>query len=366
MILFVSKKIFGYRPLRSFSSRAFCSMSWKIIAVSLIGLLAWWYKAAFCPPPPLICGSLRGLPITAPRIRLRDGRHLAYKEHGVPKDIAKYKIILVHGFRLSRHDDALTKSELAKKLGIYFVSFDRPGYGQSDPDPKRTMKSTALDIEELGDQLGLGPKFFVVGYSMGGQVVWGCLKYIPHRLAGATLIAPVVNYWWPSFPPKLSTEAYNQQSCRDQWALRVTHYAPWLLYWWDTQQWFPSSSVANGMPNFTAPDLKVLPNYLAEQVTDPDYATQQGRYESLHRDLMVGFGKWDFDPMNLENPFIDTEVSVHLWQGLEDGLVPHTLQRFVAQKLQWIQYHEVPNAGHLFAYADAKDAILKTLLVAKK
>jgi len=38
-----------------------------------------------------------------------------------------------------------------------------------------------LDIEELADQLGLGSKFYVVGLSMGGQVIWNCLKYIPHR-----------------------------------------------------------------------------------------------------------------------------------------------------------------------------------------
>lgn len=61
------------------------------------------------------------------------------------------------------------------------MSFDRPGYGESDPDPKRSVKSLALDIEELGDQLGFGSRFYVIGQSMGGQAVWGCLKYIPHR-----------------------------------------------------------------------------------------------------------------------------------------------------------------------------------------
>jgi len=66
-------------------------------------------------------------------------------------------------------------------MGIYIVSFDRPGYGESDPDPNRTLKSIALDIEELADQLVLGSKFYVVGISMGGQIVWNCLKYIPHR-----------------------------------------------------------------------------------------------------------------------------------------------------------------------------------------
>lgn len=71
--------------------------------------------------------------------------------------------------------------EIVEDLGVYIVSFDRPGYGESDPDPKRTAKSMALDIEELADELGLGSRFYVIGFSMGGQVLWGCLKYIPHR-----------------------------------------------------------------------------------------------------------------------------------------------------------------------------------------
>jgi pimeloyl-ACP methyl ester carboxylesterase len=71
--------------------------------------------------------------------------------------------------------------DIVKELGIYIVSFDRPGYGESDPDPNRTLKSIALDIEELADQLGLGSKFYVIGFSLGGQIAWNCLKYIPHR-----------------------------------------------------------------------------------------------------------------------------------------------------------------------------------------
>lgn len=70
---------------------------------------------------------------------------------------------------------------LLEELGAYVVSFDRPGYGESDPDPNRTAKSLALDVEELADKLELGSKFYVMGFSMGGQAVWGCLKFIPHR-----------------------------------------------------------------------------------------------------------------------------------------------------------------------------------------
>ena len=76
--------------------------------------------------------------------------------------------------------------ELAQELGIYIVSFDRPGYGESDPHPARTEKSIALDIEELADALQLGPRFYLIGFSMGGEIMWSCLKHIPHRYFSST------------------------------------------------------------------------------------------------------------------------------------------------------------------------------------
>ena len=96
---------------------------------------------------------------------------------------------------------------------------------------------------------------------------------------------------------------------------------------------------------------------------------QQGEFESIQRDLMVGFGSWEFDPMDLKNPFPNNEgsVSVHLWHGDEDLIVPVSLQRYIAQRLPWVQYHELPGAGHFFPWADGMaDAIIKTLLSVEK
>jgi len=124
--------------------------------------------------------------------------------------------------------------ELIDELGIHFLLFDRAGYGESDPDPKRTVKSEALDIQELADQLQLGSKFYVIGVSVGSYSTWSCLKYIPDRqstlfnssfmfffffllrhvktqllhftskpfsrLAGVAFVVPVVNHRWPSLP----------------------------------------------------------------------------------------------------------------------------------------------------------------------
>ena len=71
--------------------------------------------------------------------------------------------------------------ELIDELGIYFLLFDRAGYGESDPDTKHTVKSEAFDIQELADQLELGSKFYVIGVSMASYSIWSCLKYIPDR-----------------------------------------------------------------------------------------------------------------------------------------------------------------------------------------
>ncbi|KAK1263507.1 hypothetical protein QJS04_geneDACA008456 [Acorus gramineus] len=338
----------------------------KILAVLFIGFLAWAYQA-IQPPPPSICGSPNGPPVTSSRIKLRDGRHLAYKENGVPKDKAKYKIIFVHGVDSCRHDVLPVSSELYEKLGIYLVSFDRPGYGESDADPNRSVKSIALDIQELADKLDLRSKFYVIGFSMGGQVIWSCLKYIPHRLAGATLIAPVVNYWWPNFPANLSKEAYSKQLVQDQWTLRVAHYCPWLMYWWNSQNWFPSSSVLAHDPRNFPPQDRELFSKFVDRESYKAQITQQGKFYNLYQDMIVNFGSWEFDPMDLENPFPNNKGSVHLWQGDLDRLSPVSLQRYIVEKLPWIRYHELPNAGHMFSIADGMaDAIVEALLLGEK
>lgn len=75
----------------------------ELVAVFLIAILGYAYNF-IKPPPPLICGSPGGPPVTSPRIKLKDGRYLAYRESGVPKQNAKYKIVLVHGFDSNKGD----------------------------------------------------------------------------------------------------------------------------------------------------------------------------------------------------------------------------------------------------------------------
>ncbi|KAL5216933.1 hypothetical protein ABZP36_008334 [Zizania latifolia] len=83
--------------------------------------------------------------------------------------------------------------ELAQQLGICMLSFDQPGYAESDSNLNHMEKSIALDIEELADNLQLGSKFYINGFSMGSEIMWSCLKHIPHRLTVVAILGQVGN-----------------------------------------------------------------------------------------------------------------------------------------------------------------------------
>ncbi|XP_074289230.1 uncharacterized protein LOC141614381 [Silene latifolia] len=318
------------------------------LAVGVV-IVRYIYKA-LKPPPPKICGTPDGPPVTSPRIKLRDGRHLSYREAGVAKEEAAYKIIVIHGFASSKDQSLPVSQELAEELKLYFLYFDRAGYGESDPNPKRSVKSEAFDIQELADALQLGSKFYVIGISMGGYPAWSCIKYIPQRLAGVALVAPFVHYWWTGFPSDLYKKAFRKlPAVSDQWTFRVAHYAPWLLYWWMTQNLFTSLSFMSGGPSvFSQKDLEILVKTPTVPQVDQEKIRQQGVHESLHRDIMAGYASWEFSPLDLKNPFPDDNGSVHIWQGYEDKMIPFEINRYISEKLPWIKYHEVPDGGHMF------------------
>uniref|UniRef100_A0A7N0USW7 AB hydrolase-1 domain-containing protein n=1 Tax=Kalanchoe fedtschenkoi TaxID=63787 RepID=A0A7N0USW7_KALFE len=336
------------------SSAMFVPIALAVVA----GLLGWGYKASR-PPPPKICGSPGGPPVTSPRVKLSDGRHLAYREVGVPKEKAEHKIIIIHGYGDSKDLFIPVSKELLEDLKIYILLFDRAGYGESDPYPERSVKTEAYDIQEIADILQLGPKFYLLGMSLGAYPVYSCLKYIPHRLAGASLVVPFVHYWWSGLPRNLSNAGFNKMLDQNKWTFRVAHYTPQLIYLWMTQKVFPTLSLSN----LCARDKEMFRKLSENPNPGQEKVNQQGDFESFYRDMIVGFSNWEFSPLNLTNPFPENKGSVHIWQGYDDRAIPYEINRYIVEKLPWIQYHEVPDGGHMIFFdSDLCEDMLKSLV----
>lgn len=109
----------------------------QIALVGLVGAVVWIYQA-IKPAPSKICGSPKGPPVTATRVKLRDGRYLAYKEMGVPKEKAKHKIVYVHGFDQCRHD-AMPVPRVTSFLFFLPPSFSFFSFSSFQPSPPLTF-----------------------------------------------------------------------------------------------------------------------------------------------------------------------------------------------------------------------------------
>jgi pimeloyl-ACP methyl ester carboxylesterase len=76
----------------------------------------------------------------------------------------------------------------AARLGVRWVSYDRPGYGGSTPSPGRRVASAADYVSGIADALGIG-RFAVMGHSGGGSHALACGALLPGRVVGVVSAA---------------------------------------------------------------------------------------------------------------------------------------------------------------------------------
>src|SRR4051794_14491610 len=68
----------------------------------------------------------------------------------------------------------------AERLGLRWVSWDRPGYGGSTPDPDRSVGSAGALAARVADALDLD-RFALMGHSGGGPHALACAALLPGR-----------------------------------------------------------------------------------------------------------------------------------------------------------------------------------------
>lgn len=111
-------------------------------------------------------------------VETADGRRLAYLEYGDPSGLPVFLLHGTPGCRLSgRHPDESRVIE----AGLRLITYDRPGYGQSDRHKGRRVVDCVADVAAIADELGI-ERFAIKGGSGGG----------PHALAVGARLAPRV------------------------------------------------------------------------------------------------------------------------------------------------------------------------------
>ena len=101
--------------------------------------------------------------------QLSDGRNLSFTEYGDAQGCPIFAFHGLPGSRLWFNEN----DEVSNSLGIRLITVDRPGFGNSDPKPKRSFLDFSKDIEELCQQLSIN-SYSVLGISGGGVYAAAC------------------------------------------------------------------------------------------------------------------------------------------------------------------------------------------------
>ena len=122
-------------------------------------------------------------------LRLVDGRTLCVYDTGGAQAPA---LVWHHGSPQS--GAPLTPLvEAAARRGLRLVTYGRPSYGGSTPQPGRDVASAAGDVAQIADTLGLD-RFAVMGASGGGPPALACAALMPDRVAGVVCLAGLAPY----------------------------------------------------------------------------------------------------------------------------------------------------------------------------
>ncbi|OMO73490.1 hypothetical protein COLO4_27074 [Corchorus olitorius] len=317
-------------------------------------------------------------PPSASRIQLPDGRHLAYREIGVTADKARFSLIAPHSFLSSRLAGIPgVKTSLLEEYGVRLVTYDLPGFGESDPHPSRNLNSSTFDMLHLADAVGVTDKFWVLGYSSGSMHAWAALRYVPHRIAGAALIAPMINPYEPSLTKEEMRSIWAEFLPKRKIMYYLARKAPKLLSFFYRRSFL--SGKHGRIDKWMSLSLGRMDEILTEGPTFEDFwhrdveeSIRQGNTKPFIEEAVLQVSNWGFSLADLQVhrkchkngifPWLKSLYSqaecelagflgpIHIWQGVDDQAVPPAMMDHISRVLPAAIIHKIPNEGHFSCF----------------
>lgn len=351
--------------------------AWSVIACIFIVAVAALFANTGYETNVAVVKRLYIHPRNATRILLPDGRHLAYLEQGVPEDGARFSIIGAHSFLSSRLAGIPgIKALLLQEFGIRLITYDLPGFGESDPHPGRNLESSALDMLQLSYIVGVTDQFWVLGYSGGSMHAWAALRYIPDRVAGAVMVAPMVNPYAAIMTKKESSRIWGSWTSRRKFTYFLARRFPRFLAYFYKRSFL--SGDHGQIDEWLSLSLGERDKVLVEQPKfeefwqrDVEESVRQRNIKPFVEEAVLLVSNWGFKLSDLrvqKKPQgkgiilwlkslyrqVPEEVTgflgpIHIWQGMEDKVVPHWIADFVQRVLPGAMVHKLLYDGH-FTY----------------
>ncbi|MEU7619404.1 alpha/beta fold hydrolase [Micromonospora rifamycinica] len=221
------------------------------------------------------------------------------------------------------------------RLGLRWVSYDRPGYGGSTRLPGRDVASAAGFTARVADALGLD-RFATLGHSGGAPHALACGALLPDRVTAVVAVAGLAPYgaagldWFAGMTPSGVASlgaAVQGRAARERLAASDVDYDP----------------------EFTPADLAALagPWSWFDSVVGP---AVRGGPAGIVDDDLAYVAPWGFDPARVPVPVL-------LLHGGRDRVAPAAHSRWLAGVCPTAELRIAADAGHISVLDGAPAAL---------
>ncbi|GAB4059032.1 alpha/beta fold hydrolase [Catellatospora paridis] len=263
-----------------------------------------------------------------------DGRWLAVESTGARDG---RPVVLMHGTPGSKAGPRL-RSMLLNSLGIWLISYDRPGYGSSTRKQGRSVADAAADVAAIADQLGLA-KFAVVGRSGGGPHALACAELLGDRVTRTAVLVSLAPAtadglnWSDGMAPS-NVEAYEETQTEEALIHTLTDRAAAMR-----------------------DDPETMLDFLKPQMGEQDWAIVEDMRRPLHeayREAVQG-GPWGWidDVLAFRKPWgfalTSIKTPVRLWHGDGDTFSPVSHSRWLKDQMPTAELEIQVGKGHFAA-----------------
>ena len=284
------------------------------------------------------------------RIVAADGRHLEVLSLG-PADAMP---VLFHSGTPTAAVVYPLAAEAMTRHAIQLITYSRPGYARSDPQPGRSVADAVADVEAILDAIQ-ADWFVTIGWSGGGPHALACAALTSERCLAAATIAGVAPYVAPGLDWLAGMGRENIEEFGA--ALAGSEALSGYL-----------TAAAGDLATVTAERVAAA---LGDLASDIDVASVRGPHAewlaaTFRKSVSTGIDGWRDDDLAFVRPWgFDLAMirrPVAVWQGDQDRMVPFTHGEWLAGHLPTAQPHLLAGQGHLSLAFDAFDEIVKDLL----
>jgi len=242
--------------------------------------------------------------------------------------------------------------------GLRYVSYTRPGYGNSTRQAGRRISDCVNDVAVILDQLG-ARRIYVIGWSGGGPHAIACAALLSKEVIAASTIASLApsnahNLNWLAGMGKENIEEFGAAlNGPDKLQSFLEHVGPDFAHVTKDQI---IAALGDLIPDVDKESLSGrLGSFLADNTQE---ALRNGFWGWLDDDIAFVYD-WGFDLERIKVP-------VSIWQGRKDRMVPFEHGRWLTEHIPEARPHLLPDHGHLSLAVSSFERILDDLISDEK